>query len=158
MSWTPSQTIGPFFHVALPCPAPGRFGDRDGSTLAGRVLDGDGAPVGDALIEMWDGRELARCSTDAEGAFEFVVPAADIEADAAADEAPHVAVSVHARGLLRRLATRCYLPTTAARMASDAVLTAAGPRAATMCAVADGERLRYDIHLQGEHETVFLDL
>jgi protocatechuate 3,4-dioxygenase alpha subunit len=156
MSWTPSQTIGPFFHVALPCPAPGRFGDRDGVTLSGCVIDGDSAPVGDALVEMWDGRDLARCSTDADGAFRFVVPVEEIAAATPGDEAPHLAVSVHARGVLCRLATRCYLPTTPDRVPNDAVLAAAGSRASTMCAVADGDALRFDIHLQGEQETVFL--
>ena len=62
---TPAQTIGPFFRVALDFPAPGRFGARAGVPLEGRVLDGADAGVGDALVELWDGRDLARCHSDA---------------------------------------------------------------------------------------------
>ena len=153
---TPSQTIGPFFHVVLPCPAPARFGGRAGVSLTGRVLDGDGAPVGDALVEMWDGRDLGRCSTDAGGAFEFVLPLEDVVADTPADEAPHVAVAVFARGLLRHLVTRCYIPCEASRLDCDAVFSAApADRRDTLLATLDGDVLRFDIRLQGERETVF---
>ena len=153
---TPSQTIGPFFHVALPFPPPARFADRDGVPLAGRVLDGAGEAVGDALVELWDGHDLARCSTDADGRFEFIVPVDDIVADTPPDESPYVAVTVFARGLLRHLTTRCYLPATTSRLDGDAVFIAAPPeRRQTLLARRDGEVLRFDVHLQGDDETVF---
>jgi protocatechuate 3,4-dioxygenase, alpha subunit len=156
MTRTPSQTIGPFFHVLLACPAPGRFGDRHGTTLAGHVLDGDGAPVADALVEMWDGVDLARCATDSEGRFEFVVPVDEIVDATPAEEAPHVAVSVFARGLLDRVVTRCYLPCPQERLAHDHVYTAApSERRATLLARDDAGTLLFDVHLQGERETVF---
>jgi protocatechuate 3,4-dioxygenase alpha subunit len=153
---TPSQTIGPFFHVALPCPAPARFGQRDGVSLIGRVIDGDGAAVGDALVEMWDGRDLARCATDPEGMFEFVLPVDDIVADTPGDAAPYVAVAVFARGLLRHVVTRCYLPAETVRLDRDAVLAATpADRRHTLLARLDGDVLRFDVRLQGEGETVF---
>jgi len=94
MSTTPSQTVGPFFTLGLrdhPCP--------DGPIrLEGRVLDGNGEPVGDALVELWQPEGWGRCGTDAEGRFEFLT---ERPADGYAD------VMVFARGLLKHLVTRC---------------------------------------------------
>jgi protocatechuate 3,4-dioxygenase alpha subunit len=147
---TPSQTIGPFFHVALSFPAPERF------SLSGSVLDGAGAGVSDALVEMWDGRALARCHTDAAGRFAFALPVEAIVAATPADEAPHLAVSLFARGLLGRVTTRCYLPCAAERLEADAFLASVpAERRATLLAVATDAGLRFDLHLQGERETVF---
>jgi len=147
---TPSQTIGPFFHVALSFPAPQRF------TLSGSVLDGAGAGVSDALVEVWDGRALARCHTDAAGRFALALPVEAIVAATPANEAPHVAVSLFARGLLGRVTTRCYLPGDARRLAADAFLASVpADRRATLVAVVTDEGLHFDLRLQGEHETVF---
>jgi protocatechuate 3,4-dioxygenase alpha subunit len=156
---TPSQTIGPFFRVALDFPAPGRFGDdRDGVALEGTLYDGAGAGVADALVEMWDGRALARCHTDAGGGFAFRVPVDDVAKGTPANEAPHLLVSIFARGLLGRVATRCYLPADARRLDADAVHAAVPEkRRATLIATASGDGLRFDLHLQGERETVFHD-
>ena len=127
---TPSQTIGPFFAVAL-----GREEMvADGPIrIEGAVLDGEGAPVSDAYLELWDGEHFGRCPTDSEGRFSFVTV-----------EPPqgYIAVSVFARGLLQRLATRVYLDDPSEPELSGLV-------------VRDG---RFDIHLQGERETVFLAL
>jgi protocatechuate 3,4-dioxygenase alpha subunit len=154
---TPSQTIGPFFHVALACPAPGTFGGlRQGDLLSGRVLDGAEKGVADALLELWDGRELARCHTDAEGGFSFVVPTERIAAETPSDEAPHLAVWLFARGLLAGLMTRIYLPAEERRLLADPVLRAVPPgRRGTLVAVRAPHSLRFDIRLQGERETVF---
>lgn len=139
---TPSQTIGPFFAVAL-----GREEMVRGGALVvtGRVLDGAGAVVSDAYLELWDGRRFGRCPTDADGLFSF---------SAAAPPAGYIAVSVFARGLLQRLATRIYFDAGAAPDASlvarpaDGSDPAGSPRGAW----------RFDIHLQGERETTFLAL
>ena len=73
------------------------------------------------------------------------------------DQAPYLAVSVFARGLLGRLMTRCYLPANEAAQAADPLLRSLpDDLKATLLAEADSDTLRFDIHLQGEHETVFL--
>jgi protocatechuate 3,4-dioxygenase alpha subunit len=167
---TPAQTIGPFFHGAL-C----RGGDRGlaepGSAgalqLRGRVLDGAGAPVGDALVELWqtDGREsgFARAATDEAG--EYRVVARKLTGAALADgrrQAPHINVSLFARGLLHRLVTRIYFPEEVAANARDPLLASiadARLRARLIAQpAADGVGLRFDFVLQGERETPFLDV
>jgi protocatechuate 3,4-dioxygenase alpha subunit len=122
---TPSQTIGPFFGVGMEDESPG-----GPLRLAGRVLDGDGAPVADAMLEFWDGEHFARALTDSDGRWSV-----------ATQEPPggYFAVSIFARGLLQRLATRVYLD---ADLAPHASLVAT-----------DGT---WDVHLQGE--TVFFAL
>ena len=150
---TPSQTIGPFFHVAMAESGPGRLvGDGVPSVmLHGRVLDGREDPVDDALVEMWDAtsRRFARCSTDKDGGFSFVV--------AAENPPDHLAVSVFARGLLGRLVTRCYLtgsPEVAA--ATDPALAAVPQeRQSTLAAQRTSDGFQFDIRLQGDRETVF---
>ena len=132
---TPSQTVGPFFGFALP------LVDGAGAVrVEGQVLDGAGEPVADALLEVWRGEHFARCRTDGEGAFRFSMP-----------EAPFVNVTVFARGLLRHLNTRMYLPG-----AADEALERVEPeRQHTLVAIPDGGVLRFDIRLQGADETVF---
>lgn len=153
---TPTQTIGPFFHLTLSShrPAPLVAADHLGATLLqGRVIDGAGEGVGDALVELWDGERFARCHTEGDGGFGFIVTPPP-----AVDGAPYFAVSVFARGLLGRLVTRCYFPDVAAN-ASDPVLAELPPdRRATLIAVADNGGLRFDVCLQGERETVFFAL
>ncbi len=163
---TPSQTIGPFFHIGLDVPGTECLvpdGYPEGVRLTGRVLDGAGAAVTDALLEIWDGagRRFGRCATDAEGRYHFlVVKPAGILADKATTEAPHLDVSLFARGLLDRLVTRIYFPDEEAANAADLVLsTIADPRArASLVARAEPGGLHFDIHLQGKQETVFFDL
>ncbi len=159
---TPSQTIGPFFHIGLDVPGTECLvpaGHPEGVRITGRVLDGAGAVVSDALIEVWDGqgRRFGRCATDAEGRYHFLVvkPAGDL-----AGEAPHLDVSLFARGLLDRLVTRIYFPDEETANAGDPVLsTIADPRArASLVAHAEPEGLSFDIYLQGEQETVFFAL
>ena len=151
---------------------PGRDPDRR------RVLDGDGEPVADALVETWqanrhgryrhpeDTREelplgtasrgFGRCPTDAEGRFEIVT----VKPGAADGQAPHIDVCVFARGLLRRLVTRIYFPDEAEANAADPLLASIeDPRRARrlVARTLDGV-LAFDIHLQGERETAFLDV
>jgi protocatechuate 3,4-dioxygenase, alpha subunit len=173
---TPGQTIGPFFHYALPFerghelvpPAsPGAV------RLHGAVLDGEGRPVPDALLEIWqadasgrvpqaegslrrDGTVFTgwgRCATDQSGRYSFttIEPAAT-----RTGVAPFFAVTVFARGLLNRLFTRAYLPGPAC--AGDPLLAGLDPqrRATLVAAREDDGSLRFDVHLQGDRETVFL--
>jgi protocatechuate 3,4-dioxygenase alpha subunit len=130
---TPSQTIGPFFAVAL-----GREEMVPGGAVRveGTVYDGGGEVVPDAYVELWDGVHFGRCPTDECGGFSFTT----VE-----PEAGYIAVSVFARGLLQRLATRIYFD---AGAAPDPSLVARD----------EGGIHRFDVHLQGEHETVFLAL
>jgi protocatechuate 3,4-dioxygenase alpha subunit len=172
MSVAPGQTVGPFFHLGLPYDGgndlvpPGRAG---AIRLHGRVLDGDGVPVPDALIELWqagpDGRVsraggslsrdgwtftgFGRAPTDPGGHYWFstVEPAPTGEGPA------FFAVTVFARGLLDRLFTRAYLP----GPGPDPLLDSLPPeRRQTLITTRDETGLIFDIHLQGPHETVFL--
>jgi protocatechuate 3,4-dioxygenase alpha subunit len=135
-------------------------------TLSGVVLDGDGTPVEDAVVETWqaasDGfRGFARCPTDPQGRwFAVTLRPGPVPGPAGTTQAPHLAVSVLARGLLHRVVTRIYLPEDAALQASDPVLARVPPgRRATLVARPDGaDAYAFDIRLQGEGETVFFDV
>jgi len=114
--------------------------------VEGQVFDGAGEPVPDALLEISDGDQFARCGTDREGAFHFTVR-----------RAPCFDVLVFARGLLRHLATRLYLPD--ADLDGDLLLQMVeAERRHTLIASASEGGLRFDIHLQGDQETVFIQL
>jgi protocatechuate 3,4-dioxygenase alpha subunit len=179
---TPSQTIGPFFAVGLPWPD-GPEVVADGTPgacwIGGRVLDGAGDPVPDALVETWQAdpqgrfahpddprgpaapgfRGFGRCPTDAEGRWAVrTVKPGPLPAPGGGVEAPHLNVSVFARGLLGRLVTRVYFPDEPEANAADPLLGSIPDPAvrARLVAVADGDRLRFDIHLQGDQETPFL--
>jgi protocatechuate 3,4-dioxygenase alpha subunit len=122
--------------------------------IEGTLTDGRGQPVPDGLIEVWSQREFARCRTDQEGAFRFVISRPEGSLDRG--EAPHLEAAVFARGLLRHLQTRIYFPDESRANAVDAVLRSVDEsRRATLIAEPDGAVLRFDIRLQGERETVF---
>ena len=145
MDETPSQTVGPYLSLGLPW-QDGPVADPDGVRIAGRVLDGAGEPIVDALVEAWhhDPPAFARCPTDDDGRWHIVVP-----------PAPHYAIHVLARGLLRHLSTRVYL----AAPADDPVLAAVpDDRRDTLLAERAGDGYRFDIRLQGDRETVFFDV
>jgi protocatechuate 3,4-dioxygenase alpha subunit len=157
---TPSPTVGPFLHLALADPAlrrPALADDAAALTIRGHVVDGDGAAVPDAVVETWQhGGPFSRCATDDDGSWEVrtarpvAVPTLD-----GTPQAPHLVVSVFARGLLDRVVTRLYLPDEPAN-GHDPALAAAGDRAAALVARADGPgAVRFDIHLQGPDESVF---
>lgn len=187
---TPSQTVGPFFGFALPR-ANGHLvvdpATPDAVRIEGQVLDGDGAPVPDAMVEIWqadrDGRYpsnppgrparetrsgpgstftgFARCATDLEGLFGFVtVKPGRVAGPEGRLQAPHLNVTIFARGLLRHLVTRMYFPDEEEANAADPVLNLVGEPMArsTLIARADGGVLRFDIRLQGERETIFFAL
>jgi len=166
---TPGQTVGPFFGFALPFAGDAQLvppGHPDAIELTGRVLDGAGEPVPDALLEIWQTDAAGRVCTDAgslhRDGFTFTG-----FGRAATDRTgryrfttlrpgtPFLAMTVFARGLLNRLFTRVYLPG-----AADDALLASLPadRRRTLIAVADGRRLLFDVRLQGEGETAFFAL
>ena len=152
---TPPQTIGPFFHIGLDVPGTERLvsAEHPGAVrIEGRVFDGAGDPVNDALIEVWDaqGARFGRCATDAEGRYRFLTLKPVGRSGAGTPiEAPHLNVSVFARGLLDHLVTRIYFPDEEAANAADPVLAMiADLRArATLVARVEAGSLRFDIHL-----------
>jgi protocatechuate 3,4-dioxygenase, alpha subunit len=146
---TPGQTVGPFFSLGL---VRDGYADLvapthpDAITLNGRVLDGAGEPVPDALIELTRGGDdgWGRAATDDEGRYAFTTPR---------PVGSFFAITVFARGLLDRLFTRAYLP----EGTDDAFLNElAEDRRATLVATAEERGYLFDIRLQGEGETVFL--
>jgi protocatechuate 3,4-dioxygenase alpha subunit len=183
---TPAQTVGPFLHIALSWDG-GQYvvpaGTPGGLWLRGRVLDGAGEPVGDALVETWqadpDGRfdhpddprgaakpavegftGFGRCPTEADGGYAiFTVQPGPLPTPDGGTEAPHLDVTVLARGLLHRVVTRVYFPDETAANDADPVLSSVDPaRRATLVATAGPDGLHHDIRLQGDDETVFFDL
>ena len=184
---TPSQTVGPYFAMRLPWPD-GPFvvpeGTEGAITITGRLYDGAGNIIPDGLIETWqagpDGRfahpddprgatpggyhafrGFGRCATAPDGSYRIVtVKPGSLPAPDGGAEAPHLDVSVFARGLLDRVVTRMYFPDEMAANAADPVLGTVEPsRRATLVAVAEPEgHLRFDIRLQGDRETVFFDI
>ena len=182
-SQTPSQTVGPFFSHAL-TPSGQGYAPIAGSQLAdestpgtlihieGKVLDGAGDPVSDALIEVWQARHdgtypdgsdrfrgLGRASTAGDGSFWFqtVKPGALPE-----NGAPHINVVVFARGMLNHAFTRIYFSDERAANSEDAVLSSVDPArreslVASVRVPADPPVYDFKICLQGDHETVFFD-
>src|ERR1700733_10114932 len=125
---TPSQTVGPFFRIGLSTTIGSHVvheGMPGAVRISGQVLDGAGEPVPDALIETWQPEGAGRCATDEEGHFAIVTrkPARD----GAATDAPHLDISVFARGLLTRLVTRLYFPDESAANEADPVLHSLAP-------------------------------
>jgi protocatechuate 3,4-dioxygenase alpha subunit len=152
--------VGPFFGFALPFEAGAEtvdIGAPGALRIEGRLLDGGGDPVPDGLLEVWQGDQFARCRTDAEGAFHFTVrrppPAPGPDGR---PQAPHLNVTIFARGLLKHLLTRVYFPDEAASNAADPVLRLVEEdRRQTLVAREEGGVMLFDIHLQGPAETVF---
>lgn len=193
---TASQTIGPFFHFALTPESYGRpgiaggilaGGDTPGEPIRveGRVLDGAGQPMPDAMVEIWqanaagrynhpaDGREEAaldpgfpgfgRLGTDADGAFSFeTVKPGPVPGRGNTLQAPHINLVLFARGMIVHAFTRIYFSDEAEANGTDPVLSEveAGRRATLVAAREEtpgGAVYRFDIRLQGEAETVFFD-
>ena len=156
---SPSQTIGPLYGFSLMWPGSEQAADpgQPGTVrIRGRVFDGAGAVVAypELMLELWAGDQFARTRTDPDGAFSAVLakPAAP------AGQAPHVNVTLFSRGLLKQAQTRMYFPDEAAANAADPVLKAVpADRRPTLIARQDGADLVFDIHLQGDQETVFFD-
>jgi protocatechuate 3,4-dioxygenase, alpha subunit len=177
---TPSQTVGPYFAIGLTWDD-GAFVVPEGTPgaiwIRGRVYDGEGKPVPDAMIESWqadaegrynhpedprggeasDFRGFARAPTDAEGRFGIhTVKPGPVPAPGGATQAPHLDLSVFARGLLNRVVTRIYFADERDLNAADPVLRSVPEaRRGTLLAEPAEDGYRFDVHLQGEGETVF---
>jgi protocatechuate 3,4-dioxygenase alpha subunit len=194
---TPSQTVGPFFAYAL-TPEIYRYPYRSAVTdrlvqsstegqrirVEGRVLDGNGEPIQDAMIEVWqanargrynhpaddrsdnlldpDFRGFARTGTGADPQCRFVFDT--VKPGAVGDgQAPHLNLIVFMRGLISHLYTRIYFSDETEANAADPVLARVPPdRRHTLIAQRDetpgGAVYRLDIHMQGPDETVFFDV
>jgi protocatechuate 3,4-dioxygenase alpha subunit len=175
---TPGQTVGPFFGLSLPYAGgpelvpPGAAG---AIRLHGRVLDGTGEPVPDALLELWqpgpDGAVVrqpgslnrdgwtftgwGRAATDNAGQWSFSTLRPGPSRPGAA---PFFALTVFARGLLDRLRTRVYLPDNESSLAADPLLSGLpADRRRTLVATAEPGGYAFDVVLQGAGETVFLE-
>lgn len=189
---TPSQTVGPFLHIGL---VQGDYGVREiFSTkvaeagmpgthirIEGRVFDGEGNALPDALIELWqadhqgryahpaDGRQVAsnsfrgfgRCATSKEGAFAFAtIKPGQVPGPDGKPQAPHINVGILARGLLKRLFTRIYFAGDPANAADPILVLVPADRRDTLIAKPDPAKpglYRFDIRLQGKDETVFFE-
>ena len=200
---TPSQTVGPFFAYGL---APHSrcdwkpsdiydWKDTVGANLVtpdasgtririeGRITDGDGAPINDAMIEIWQAdsqgryaspadkrsrpnamfKGFGRSATDADGAFSFdtikpgAVPGPDDK-----PQAPHIVVCCYSRGMLRQVYTRLYFSDEAANASDPILALVPADRRGTLIAhkqEGSGQAVyRFDIHMQGENETVFFEV
>ncbi|MGN6751543.1 MAG: protocatechuate 3,4-dioxygenase subunit alpha [Intrasporangium sp.] len=175
---TPGQTIGPFYHFALPYEGGERLvapGSAGSIRLHGFVTDGQGVGIQDSMLEIWqaDGSGViprqpgsltgdpgaftgfGRISTWRDGGYSFttIAPGATSKG-----RAPFIAMAVFARGLLGRLFTRVYLPDDPETLANDPFLSSLDEdRRSTLIATPDDDgSFRFDVRLQGDRETVFL--
>jgi protocatechuate 3,4-dioxygenase, alpha subunit len=181
---TASQTVGPFLHIGLDWLRRDQMAKPDVNgehwTIEGRVLDGDGRPVSDALIEVWqanargkyahpDDRQdkpiepgfsgFGRVPTDDAGDFRFTtIKPGSVPGPDGRMQAPHLAITVFMRGLLRHLVTRLYFPDEPSNAADPILNLVPADRRPTLIAEAtETGTLVWNIHLQGPDETVFFD-
>ena len=183
---TSSQTVGPYVKIGfepfavVDLAPPGVTGER--ITLAGRVTDGDGKPVNDAVIEIWQANALGkyahpedaqdkpveagfrgfgRCLSDAKGAYRFTtIKPGRVPGPGGAPQAPHIVVTVFMRGLLKHLITRVYFPDETANAEDPVLKLVPADRRATLIAkrsATDKNALEWNVILQGPDETVFFD-
>ncbi len=183
---TTSQTVGPFFTIGLTrmnrseLAGPGVSGER--VTIEGRMVDGDGVPIPDAVIEIWQANSFGkyahpedlqdkpleagfsgygRVPTDDSGRFSFttIKPGA-VPGPNGKMQAPHLAVSVFMRGLLKRLVTRIYFPDEPGNTGDFVLNLVEASRRGTLIAHAVPGKagvLEWNVVMQGEGETVFFD-
>lgn len=167
---TPSQTIGPFFHDALLATDLSRLvppEHPEAVRIEGAVYDGAGESVTDAMVEVQDPNPtddstgFGRSGTTNGGEFSFVTLKPDPVAGPNGEtQAPHLLVSIFARGLLKRLVTRIYFPDEEAANAADPVLDSIADARLreTLVARAVEGGFHFDIHLQGKRQTAFFEL
>jgi protocatechuate 3,4-dioxygenase alpha subunit len=182
---TPFQTLGPFFAFALPFPGGETLTDAStpGTRIAieGRVRDGAGAPVPDALVEIWQANArgqyrhpadpqhtlagdpfdgFGRTSTDDDGRFSFTtVKPGPVPAPRGGTQAPHIVVGLLGRGIQTRLVTRIYFEDEPANAADPILgLVPAERRPTLLARRAAADTYQFDIVVQGPRETVFFDV
>jgi protocatechuate 3,4-dioxygenase alpha subunit len=200
---TPSQTVGPYFAYGLTPKGRCKW-DPNGSYswkqtigdnlvtpdatgerihIEGQVIDGDGVPIPDAMIEIWQAdaqgryaspadtrarpnaqfKGFGRSATDKDGFFGFntIKPGA-VPGPNGKMQAPHIVVCVYSRGMLRQVYTRLYFPDEAANAADPILNLVPADRRGTLIARKETKsgqtRYRFDIRVQGENETIFFDI
>ena len=173
---TTSQTVGPYLHIGMTWLIIENLAPKSVAgeriSIAGRVIDGDGKPVTDALLEIWQAdakgnydkrgfRGFGRSATDARGAFRFrTIKPGRVAGPEGKLQAPHIAVNLFMRGLLKQLVTRIYFADDPAN-AKDPVLALvpAGRRGTLLAREKAGKAsvLEWNVILQGRDETVFFD-
>jgi protocatechuate 3,4-dioxygenase alpha subunit len=183
MTATASQTVGPFYRIGMeqlyvtdlaPSAVP-----AEKIAIHGRVVDGDGNPVNDAILEIWQAnvqgkyahpddaqdkpltpgfRGFGRVPTDDNGAFRFTtIKPGRVPGPGGVPQAPHLVVAVFMRGLLIHLLTRIYFSGEPANDADPVLNLVPSPRRATLIAVKSDAGFEWNVILQGEDETVFFD-
>jgi protocatechuate 3,4-dioxygenase, alpha subunit len=181
------QTVGPYFQIGLAHlyeqDIAGESVQGQRIQVQGRVFDGNMQPISDAMLEIWQAnangkyahpddqqdkplepgfRGYGRVPTDAEGRFRFTtIKPGSVPGLGGQEQAPHLLVSLMMRGLLRRLVTRMYFPNEPLNVSDPTLQSVEPARRKTLLlnAAADQPGLfRLDIHMQGEDETVFLDI
>ena len=188
---TPSQTVGPFFAYGLTpdgkydwndafignLVTPDTSGDR--IRVEGKVFDGDGQPMRDCMLEIWQAdaqgrfsdpqdrraqpnssfRGFGRVGTNPDGsyAFDTIKPGQVADPDGKM-QAPHLSLAVFARGMLLHLYTRIYFDGEAANAADRVLALVPADRRHTLIAKRENNVYRLDIHMQGDNETVFFDV
>jgi len=186
METTSSQTIGPYLHIGLTwlitdnIALPGVAGDK--VMIEGRMVDGDGNPVTDAIVEIWQAnahgryahpddtqdkplepafKGFGRVTTDNNGFFRFAtIKPGRVPAQGDELQAPHLNVTIFTRGLLKHLITRMYFPNDSANDEDPVLRRVPADRRATLIATSiegKSNALRWDVVLQGKNETVFFD-
>ena len=183
---TSSQTVGPYLHIGMTwlvtdnLVGPGVSGEQ--VTIQGRIQDGDGQPVSDALVEIWQAnahgqyahpedpqdkplepgfKGFGRVTTDEEGRFQFTtIKPGRVPAPSGGLQAPHINVTLFMRGMLKQLHSRIYFPGDPAN-ADDSVLQRVpqARRATLIAKVIAGQTraLQWNVVLQGDGETAFFD-
>lgn len=200
---TPSQTVGPFFAyglaphsrcqwqpndqydsketVSADLVTPDASGTR--IRIEGRVLDGDGVGINDAMIEIWQAdaqgryahpsdararpnakfKGFGRSATDKAGGYSFdTIKPGSVPGPEGKPQAPHIVVCIYSRGMLRQIYTRLYFDDETANSADPILALVPGDRRGTLIAHKEGEGdkavYRFDIRVQGDNETVFFDI
>jgi protocatechuate 3,4-dioxygenase alpha subunit len=187
---TPSQTVGPFYHFALDRPewsdltVGGVKGEK--IRIEGRILDGEGAPCPDAFLEIWQAdssgkynhpddaqdrkpdarfRGFGRASADAQGVYRFTtIKPGPVPGPGNTLQAPHINVTVFARGLLKHLVTRIYFADHVEANEADPLLSSIDDAAARKTIIVEKAKdtgipiYRFDVVLQGKGETAFFEL
>jgi len=200
---TPSQTVGPFFAYGLAPKGRCQWDPNGGYSwketvgdnlvtpdttgakirIEGRVIDGDGAPINDAMIEIWQadsqGRYahargekpppnakftgFGRSATDKDGVYSFdTVKPGVVPGPGGKPQAPHIVVCIFSRGMLRQVYTRLYFSDEAANAADPILALVPVDRRGTLIAHKESRGAlsiyRFDIRVQGENETIFFDI